>query len=332
MSTAGPNSPSSVTQYSQSGGTGAWSDEGNVTASDDAVASSFNLQFQPDASDTIRASGFNNSVPGGATVTGIVVEVEASRTGDDVTTFLTAGVGLVAIGDESDATTVDSQEVSTSEAYISFGSSTWNTDNGSPFTLADINSADFFVDVFAQRTGSPDGFGLQVLIDHIRVTIYYTAGSTPTTSTITAATMNCAGQSIRNSAARIVPVTAGTMNYAGQTAATIRATTSAAVAATMQYAGQAITTISGVVSIVTAGTLAYGGQAIATIQATVVAVAAATMSYAGQTVDTIRNTASAVIAAVMNYAAQSVASTVGADTLTGRVKSRLTDFRLFLGL
>lgn len=71
------------------------------------------------------------------------------------------------------------------------------------------------------------------------------AAAVPTISTVTAATMNYAGQAIVNSAAHVSPVTAATMAYAGQTVATIQARVSAVAFGTMHYGGQAVQTLTG---------------------------------------------------------------------------------------
>jgi hypothetical protein len=159
-------------------GVTAWSNTSNVTASDNTYATC-TLNFNAD-SRLIYGSNFGFAIPSGATINGIVFEIEWKATAGNVSVYLSKAYAskdvtsyFTAYGEATMSPTVP-----TSESYSSAGGSSnlW----GTTWTPADINSANFGIGVSLVRAlvaGSTT-----VSVDHIRSTVYYTdASGQPTT-------------------------------------------------------------------------------------------------------------------------------------------------------
>jgi hypothetical protein len=145
-------------------GTGAWTTPTNITASDNAratqsLAAGATTQY-------LKATNFGFTIPAGATIDGIVVEVEEL-----------GGAGLVEARArivKADATigTTDKSTgaaLPSSDTYRSYGgaadlwSETW--------TPTSINDPDFGF-VFAATNEA--GAARTVSVDHVRITVHYT--------------------------------------------------------------------------------------------------------------------------------------------------------------
>jgi hypothetical protein len=177
--TSGPNSPSTIVNNDDIG-TIAWTNPGNAATSDNVRATASFTSGTNLISNYLVATGFGFSIPSGAVIDGITVEVEKSRTaggGPDIfdnTVRIVKG-GIIGTSDRSSAT---AWPIVTSEAYTAYGgtSDLW----GSSWTPSDINSSDFGFAISAKKTAT----GTRTAnIDHIRITVTYTADITPPTLT-----------------------------------------------------------------------------------------------------------------------------------------------------
>ena len=146
-------------------GTVAWSNPDNAKVSDNVYATnSGNTEW----SHYLKANNFGFSIPTGATINGILVEFE--RKSSDANTISGLGETVKIIkADGSIGTTNKGVATywSTSESYISYGSSTdlW----GETWTPVNINDVDFGVVLSAVMENYATAS-----IDHIRITVYYT--------------------------------------------------------------------------------------------------------------------------------------------------------------
>ena len=160
-------------------GTVAWSSTGNVVASDNTRASA--ILSAGNQSQYLVASSFGFSVPGGSTIDGIVVEVERHGSNTNVLDNRVRIVKGGVIGSTDKSSVSQWPITSGSEAYASYGgtSDLW----GETWTASDINASDFGVAVSAKNTNPKI---LRVAnVDHVRITVYYTEGTTTTTTTTT---------------------------------------------------------------------------------------------------------------------------------------------------
>jgi len=169
MSSAGPNNGSSFVDDA-SVGTVAWSNPANAQYSDNVYASvTLNSGI---ISHYLKATGFGFSIPSNATINGILVEVErkaAAGTIGDYSVKLVKG-GAISGNNKADTT----NNWPTTDTYKSYGGSTdlW----GLSWTAADINASNFGMAIACR------GYAANSIsyIDHIRITVYYTAVNTYT--------------------------------------------------------------------------------------------------------------------------------------------------------
>lgn len=148
-------------------GTVAWSDPDNAKTSNDSDAS---ITLSQQASHYLKATNFGFSIPTGATINGILVEVELQATNVtsiDVEAKIVKSDGSIGSTDKAKEASLPD-----TDTYWSYGSSTelW----GETWTPADINDADFGF-VFAVSA-----YGATTNIDHIRMTVSYTVPNTAT--------------------------------------------------------------------------------------------------------------------------------------------------------
>jgi hypothetical protein len=169
MASQGPLSPGTLADSIALGGIAVWSNPGNAAASDDVYATA-NPSLD-EVTHTLKATNFGFSIPSGATIDGIVAEVERKASINLVT--FDAAVRIVK-ADGSISTTERADSINawpTSDAYASYGSPSdkW----GEVWTDVDINDVDFGAAIQAQGGAVIDS------IDHIRITVYYTTGGGP---------------------------------------------------------------------------------------------------------------------------------------------------------
>ena len=155
---------SSATQTSD--GNASWSNTGNALVDDGASATVFVDAPAQTFSNYLKVTDRIQKIPSGATVDGIIVEIQISQeTGltlvRDFTVYVLKGATL-------STPVVDISSV----GIVGFGNSTdlW----GLSWTAADINASDFGVKVNIDNGGSDVTWG----IDYINTTIYYTYSET----------------------------------------------------------------------------------------------------------------------------------------------------------
>jgi hypothetical protein len=174
MASQGPNFPDSAVEDT-SFGTQGWDNEANALADDGAFADS-----SPNAtviSTYLVLTDFDFSIPAGATIDGIVVEIKKRQEfgGDQMDERIRIVKGGV-IGATDKAQTATSWP--TVFTYVSHGGSSdlW----GETWTVADINATTFGVAISIQNNGSFNG---AAEVDAVRITVHYTtsgmADSTP---------------------------------------------------------------------------------------------------------------------------------------------------------
>lgn len=161
------------------GGTAAWINPNNAKVSDNAYAIITLSSEISRISRFLNATNFGFSIPAGAIINGILVEIERkanySDANSEVFDFsinLRKADGTIGITNKSTGATWF-----TIESYVSFGSSSdlW----GETWASTDINDVDFGVAIRANIDNSPDIGDLTASIDHIRITVYYTASGVP---------------------------------------------------------------------------------------------------------------------------------------------------------
>ena len=171
-SSIGPNSGSAFANDSALG-TINWSDTSDAQTSNNHYA-------EVDLDDNkvsryLKATGFGFSIPNGATINGILVEVEkvaenSSRIKDNSARMVKAGV----IGGDNKADLSTFWGASNTPP-MSYGSATdlWEQ----TWSSSDINASNFGF-VFAVKKNSTSGGKTKAKVDHIRITVYYTPAST----------------------------------------------------------------------------------------------------------------------------------------------------------
>lgn len=173
MSSAGPNSGGTFANVPVSGAF-IWGSLSNAGASDNTYAfSSYGGGLSLTESDQLKATNFGFSIPGGATINGVVVEIEKKVSSAAFNTK-DKTVQLVKGGTASGNNKASASVWPTSDAYSTYGSSSdlW----GLTLTDSDINASNFGVIVTIQSDGTGKS-SYAAYVDHIRITVYYTAGS-----------------------------------------------------------------------------------------------------------------------------------------------------------
>lgn len=149
-------------------GTLTWTNPGNITASDDTRAT---LTGNGGAiSHYLKGTNFGFSVPAGATINGILVEWETSKSGmgncNDSTVKIVKADGSIGTTNKGSAT-----NLGTTDAFVSYGGAAdvW----GETWASTDINDSDF---------GSVISITFPVVacqaqVDSVRITVTYTAAT-----------------------------------------------------------------------------------------------------------------------------------------------------------
>lgn len=163
MATAGPNSPSA--NSSPGGGDASWTNPANAYASDNAYMTA-DGGFTGALTDPQRFTGFGFTIPAGATINGITVEVERKGLG----TVTDAVVRLLKAGVEAGTSLASGVSWPPTDAYATYGGAAnlW----GTTWTAAQVNAANFGVSLSANVDVSATAS-----VDHVRVTITYTAAA-----------------------------------------------------------------------------------------------------------------------------------------------------------
>jgi hypothetical protein len=156
----GPNSPGTMAQ-DVFGGI-AWTDANNAMASDDSRASC--VMGADETSDLLIASDFGFSIPAGATIDGVEVEIEKRASG-------VAGGDNIALwveGSQQGDNKASAGEWPASDTYETYGGAAdlWALS----LTAEQVNASDFGVTLSVLT----DSGGGTAEVDHIRITVYYT--------------------------------------------------------------------------------------------------------------------------------------------------------------
>jgi hypothetical protein len=169
VASEGPNSPGSLSDNSGTGSS-AWSDTGNAASSNNSYASASGLKTTV-SSHYLVAEGFGFSLPSGATVDGIVVEIERYReSGGFAGGVVDNRVRIIRNGTIGSTDKASGSSWPTSDGTATYGSSSdlW----GETWSHSDINASNFGVALSAKGTSSLNaGTGY---VDHIKVTVHYT--------------------------------------------------------------------------------------------------------------------------------------------------------------
>jgi hypothetical protein len=201
------------------------------------------------------ATGFGFSIPSGATIDGIVVGIERRYSG--VGTIRDYRVRIVKGGSIGSTDRATSTNWTTSDVYEDHGGSTdlW----GERWTTSDINSSNFGVAISAQKfsgVGSPT-----VGIDHIRITVYYTASSGSATITANAGSFTLSGQSATLTRGLKATGGTGTFTLSGQSANLLRGLKVTGGTGTFTLSGHAATLLHNHVVGAGVGSFTLSGQA-----------------------------------------------------------------------
>jgi len=174
MASIGPNNFSTFTTAAGIGSAD-WSAASSAQTSDNVAAN-----YRCDSgSFYLKATNCNPSVPAGATINGIVVEVQ--KKADVGTKVQDSAAQLIKGGTISGTNKASGTTWSVVYGYTTYGSSTdlW----GLTLTPTDVNATNFGF-AFA---GSDDvnTAGGTAYVDHIRITIYYTASGSSSQQSVT---------------------------------------------------------------------------------------------------------------------------------------------------
>jgi len=171
MPSQGPNSCGTGANVTGVG-TIAWSNPTNIYTNNSVSATVGGVVA---TSNYLRASNFGFSIPSGATIDGIVVEIRDTISDPNVTdNILRLVKGGVISGDNKSAGLI---WPGGAYSYRSFGGSSdlW----GVTLNSTDVNSTDFGFVLSVTITFGGKGNGIGA-VDHIRMTVHYTTGSGPT--------------------------------------------------------------------------------------------------------------------------------------------------------
>lgn len=173
MSSSGPNSPGTGSTAARGGNVGAWTNASNVLASDNSYATGYGLSgVSPTYTNYLTATNFGFSIPSGATIDGIVVEIERKAIGGVPFHIKDSILSLIKGGTISGDNKASGTDWDTTETYYSYGSSSdlW----GLTLTDTDVNASTFGV-ALSVGAGATGKGSAAVVVDHIRITVYYTA-------------------------------------------------------------------------------------------------------------------------------------------------------------
>ena len=172
MAEEGANSPGTMAD-DDGVGSEVWGNVDNAKTQDDSYASvrignAFGEGIQQ--AHYLKATNFGFSIPEGATIDGILVEVDIHQASHEE--IIETNIQIVkdgSIGDENKSTGA-TLALSDTDTYTSYGAvdDLWTES----WESADINNANFGVVLSFRSDNSGDSGTAEV--DHIRITIYYT--------------------------------------------------------------------------------------------------------------------------------------------------------------
>ncbi len=170
MASQGPNNPGTAAQTA-TGGDVNWSNPNNIKTSGASYAT-FTVVAVSSTSQLLQGTNFGFSIPGGATINGIVVSLYDSAEGSAADL---ASLSLLKAG--SAAGTPIGATAATGTLTFGSSSSLW----GTTWTPAQINDSGFGFEIQAEGTNYYGPAG--VVTNAWSITVYYTpSGSTPRAS------------------------------------------------------------------------------------------------------------------------------------------------------
>jgi hypothetical protein len=151
----------------------AWSDVNNAKTSNNAYATGGTSAEIFSTLYYLKATNLGFSIPTGATIDGILVEIEKKKYGRnvlDTEVKIVKANGTIGTTNKGDLVT----EWAETDTYKSYGSSSdlW----GETWTAENINDVDFGV-VLSAKIRSESQDSAIAYVDHIRITVYYTASA-----------------------------------------------------------------------------------------------------------------------------------------------------------
>ncbi len=169
MASQGPRYATVTTDYAVAPyNNNGWTNHDNTKANDGVYASITAPTFDsPDYSYKILSYTYGFSIPTGATINGIVVEVErryANGIVKDALVQLSKADYLTGIGDNKSA----GANWTTSDTVVTFGDA--NNLWGTTWTAEEINNSNFGAHFACQANGTDS----DAYVDFIRITVYYT--------------------------------------------------------------------------------------------------------------------------------------------------------------
>lgn len=171
MSSQGPNSGGTFADGGEVVGL-QWTNPGNAAASDNSYATKI-CSTSGSSSNTLQATNFGFSIPSGATINGITVEIER-KSNRGSPTLVDASVKLIKGGTVSGTDKASASTWPTADAYATYGSSSdlW----GLTLTDSDVNASNFGVSLRVKQSPTGGKLTATANVDHIRITVTYTGG------------------------------------------------------------------------------------------------------------------------------------------------------------
>lgn len=173
MASSGPNSPGTAANDAAVG-TLVWTSPDNCKTSNNTYTQCFGVSSSQ-FSNYLKATNFGFSIPSGATIDGILVEIERYANHNSASLHvLDEVVKLVKNGTVVGTNLgVLGTKWATGDAVFSYGGSSelW----GTSWTDSDINNANFGA-VLQVETVNGAKINIYAYVDHIKITVYYTGG------------------------------------------------------------------------------------------------------------------------------------------------------------
>lgn len=179
MATQGPLGPGTGTNVLNTGTRVSWINPGNITSQDSSGATVTLAGFSGFANTHyLQGTNFGFTIPVGATINGILVEILVQETGTATANDLFVNIikgGVVGATNKASATNYAS-----SYTYRSYGGSSdlW----GETWTYSDINASNFGASLASQRSGGGPKATAPISVDYMRITIDYTVGGVTNSS------------------------------------------------------------------------------------------------------------------------------------------------------
>lgn len=178
MASQGPNNPATFAT-SREGGAGIdWTNASSVSTSNNSYALT---NFSSGSADECRsyfldATNFGFSIPSGATIDGVIVEVERKC---NATTFSPRDrrSQLIKGGAATGTNKASGTTWTTSDAYETYGGAAdlWSV----ALNDTDVNASTFGLR-FQCQSNATGKSGVNLSVDHIRITVHYTEGGAAT--------------------------------------------------------------------------------------------------------------------------------------------------------